>query len=255
MMVDQPAPEEEELLVYHPDPALEESLRDGLNQIKLNARTPLKQQAVNLPTVTPPKVMPKIPAPEMRFNNPLAGGKQSSDEDQPLPSTARRLGPPAKKAIDKKKARNYGRYMRRQQQEAEKRRIAVQEATAEHFRLQSTSTTSYGDKALNEVIEKSNSLRNCTAFLPKNFQVEGRFVSRESNKKNIASLAALQKKRKLIKEGRFNLIEKTCIELKKDGPIEAEDDELLLWYINKDKEIEDKEFKAAQAIVIATHNL
>jgi hypothetical protein len=29
----------------------------------------------------------------------------------------------------------------------------------------------------------------------------------------------------------------------------AEADELLLWYINKDKEAEDKELKAAQAIV------
>ena len=240
MEVDPPAPEEE-LLVYRPDQDLEESL----TRIKLNTRTPLKQQAVNLPTVTPPKVMPKVPAPEKRFNNPLAGGKQSSDEDQSPPSTVRRLGPPTQKAIDKK-ARGRA---RRRQHEAEKRRIAVHEATAEHFRLQSTSATSYGEAALNEVIGKCNSLRNCNDFLPKGFEVEGRYVNKDSNKKNIASLAALQKKRKLIKEGRFNLIEKTCIELKKDGPIEAEDDELLLWYINKDKETEDKEFKAAQALV------
>ena len=177
MMVDQPAPEEEGLLVYHPDPALEESLRDGFNQIKLNARTPLKQQAVNLPTVTPPKVMPKVPAPEMRFNNPLAGGKQSSDEDQSFPSTVRRLEPSAKKAIDKK-ARNRVQRMDAKLQKHEARRIEVQEATAEHFRMQSTAATSYGERAINEVIDKSNSLRNCSAFLSKNFQVEGRFVNK-----------------------------------------------------------------------------
>lgn len=243
MAVDQPAPEEEEILEYRPDQELEDSLK----KIKLNSRTPLKQQAVNLPTVTPPKVSSKKPAPEMRFNNPLAGGKQPSDEDQPLPSTVRRLGP-AKKAIDKK-ARNREQRWNAKLQKQEARRIEVQDATAEHFRMQSTSATSYGDKALNEVIEKSNSLRYCTAFLPKGFEVEGRFVNIDSNEKNIASLAALQKKRKLIKEGKFNLIEKTFIELKKDGPIDAEADELLLWYINKGKEAEDKEFKVAQAIV------
>ena len=124
MVVDQPAPEEQ-LLVYHPD----QNLEDSLKKIKLDSRmTPLKQKAVNIPTVTPPKVTSKIPAPEMRFNNPLAGGKQSSDEDQPFPSTVRRLGPPAKKAIDKK-ARSREQRWNAKLQKQEARRIEVQVRT------------------------------------------------------------------------------------------------------------------------------
>ena len=49
----------------------------------------------------------------------------------------------------------------------------------------------------------------------------GLFVNRDSNKKNISSLAASQKKRALVKEGKFNLIEKILMEIKNDGITEA----------------------------------
>ena len=76
-----------------------------------------------------------------------------------------------------------------------------------------------------------------------------RFVSRDSNKKNISSLTALQKKRKLIIESKFDLIEKTFNEVKIERVAFAEGDENLPWRINQEKKAEEKEFKAAQAIV------
>ena len=162
---DQPAPEkEEEILEYDED----EDLTSLMEKAKLDSHrtTPLKK-AANLETVTPVK----------RIVNPLAGAQGLCDDDQPLADTVRladrrdQTDQSAKNARAEKKARDRRHRVHRQLQDAERRRIAVQEAMDDHLSMQSTAASSYGERAINEVIDKCKSLRNCTAFLPKSFDL------------------------------------------------------------------------------------
>ena len=202
------------------------------------SQTPAIQPVV-LQYTTPTKTF----TPEKRIVNPLRE-QQRSDEHQPCPDTIRRVETSAKKVIGKKARER----MLRKLQDHDQHRIAIKAATDEHFRIQAT-PCSYGERAINEQITNCNSLRSCEAFLPKGFQAEGRFVSRDANLKQIRVLNASQKRRKLAKEAKFNIVEKTLVEITKDGIAEAEESELLFWCLKKEKEAEEKEFKAAQAIV------